>query len=141
MVDVSERVMSSEYASLVKELNPNFQVPKKPFRRMDYAEAIEYLKANEITKDDGSYYEFGEVDLHFFVNFSSDGLLVCYKWLKTVFQDIPEAPERKMTDKINEPIMLTRFPGGIKAFYMQPCPEDKRLTESVTDVLISEIFS
>jgi len=112
VVDVSERVMASEYASLVKELNPNFQVPKKPFRRMDYAEAIEYLKANEITKDDGSYYEFGE--------------------------DIPEAPERKMTDKINEPIMLTRFPGGIKAFYMQPCPEDKRLTESV-DLLMPNV--
>ena len=63
VVDVSERVMASEYAALVKELNPNFQVPKKPFRRMDYAEAIEYLKANEITKDDGSFYEFGEVYL------------------------------------------------------------------------------
>lgn len=61
--------MASEYASLVKELNPNFQVPKKPFRRMDYAEAIEYLKANEITKDDGSYYEFGEVKFFILITF------------------------------------------------------------------------
>jgi len=61
--------MASEYASLVKELNPNFQVPKKPFRRMDYAEAIEYLKANEITKDDGSYYEFGEVKFFILIKF------------------------------------------------------------------------
>jgi len=112
IVDVSERVMASEYAPLVLELNPDFKVPKKPFRRMDYAEAIEYLKANDITKEDGSFYEFGE--------------------------DIPEMPERKMTDKINEPIMLCRFPGGIKAFYMQPCADDKRLTESV-DVLMPNV--
>ena len=66
IVDVSERVMASEYAPLVLELNPDFKVPKKPFRRMDYAEAIEYLKANDITKEDGSFYEFGEVFYDFF---------------------------------------------------------------------------
>lgn len=44
-------------------------------------------------------------------------------------------PERKMTDQINEPIMLCRFPVEIKSFYMSKCPEDKRLTESV-DVLL-----
>lgn len=43
---------------------------------MNYAEAIEFLKENDIRKDDGSFYEFGE--------------------------DIPEMPERKMTDKMNE---------------------------------------
>ena len=40
-------------------------------------------------------------------------------------------PERKMTDKINEPIMLCRFPAGIKAFNIKRCPEDRQLTESV----------
>lgn len=60
-MDVSERVMSSPYANLVLELNPSFVVPKKPFRRMNYAEAITYLKDNNITKEDGSFYEFGEV--------------------------------------------------------------------------------
>jgi hypothetical protein len=32
---------------------------------MDYQEAIEYLRANDIRKDeDGSYYEFGDVSFY-----------------------------------------------------------------------------
>ena len=61
VVDVCDRVMKSEFGPLVKELNPNFEPPQKPFLRMNYSEAIEYLKANGITKDDGTFYEFGEV--------------------------------------------------------------------------------
>ena len=56
-------------------LSQDFTPPKRPFKRMNYSEAIVYLKENDIKKDDGTYYEFGE--------------------------DIPEAPERAMTDKIN----------------------------------------
>lgn len=47
-------------------------------------------------------------------------------------------PERKMTDQINKPIMLCRFPANIKSFYMQKCPEDPQLTESV-DVLLPNV--
>ncbi|XP_065223105.1 asparagine--tRNA ligase, cytoplasmic [Planococcus citri] len=107
--DVVDRVLKSPYKQLVKDLNPKFVPPQKPFKRMDYSEAIEFLRENNITKDDGSFYEFGE--------------------------DIPEMPERKMTDLINQPIMLCRFPAGIKSFYMSRCPENNELTESV-DVLL-----
>ncbi|CAK9804319.1 Asparagine--tRNA ligase, cytoplasmic [Anthophora plagiata] len=110
--DVVDRVLKSSLGHLVQELNPDFKVPKKPFKRMSYTDAIEYLRANNITKEDGTFYEFGE--------------------------DIPEMPERKMTDMINEPIMLCKFPAVIKSFYMQRCVDDKRLTESV-DVLLPNV--
>lgn len=102
---VVDRVLASPYGKIVKELNPNFAPPKKPFMRMKYADAIEYLRNNNIKKDDDTYYEFGE--------------------------DIPEAPERRMTDKIGVPIFLTHFPAEIKSFYMQRCTDDTRVTESV----------
>lgn len=105
--DLIERVVNDPVAGkILKELNPDFKQPKKPFKRMEYSDAIKYLKDNNITKEGGEYYEFGE--------------------------DIPEMPERKMTDQINEPIMLTKFPAGIKAFYMSRCKDDNNLTESVS---------
>ncbi|XP_004521427.1 asparagine--tRNA ligase, cytoplasmic [Ceratitis capitata] len=110
--DVVDRILKSPMGPLVHELNPEFKVPKRPFRRMNYADAIKWLKENNVTKDDGSFYEYGE--------------------------DIPEAPERKMTDTINEPIMLCRFPVNIKSFYMSKCAEDSNLTESV-DVLLPNV--
>lgn len=59
--DVTDRVLKSKLGYLIKELNPDFKMPKKPFKRMDYKDAIEYLRINNITKDDGTFYEFGEV--------------------------------------------------------------------------------
>ncbi|OUM57156.1 hypothetical protein PIROE2DRAFT_21530 [Piromyces sp. E2] len=107
--DVVDFVLKSPVGEYVYELNPDFKPPKRPFKRMEYAEAIQWLKDHDVKKEDGTFYEFGE--------------------------DIPESPERKMTDTINEPILLNKFPVEIKAFYMKKCPEDQRLTESV-DVLM-----
>jgi len=39
-----------------------FLPPKRPFKRLDYAEGIKWLKEHGVTKEDGSFYEFGEVD-------------------------------------------------------------------------------
>lgn len=104
--DVADRVCQDpQGAQLMKELHPEFVKPTRPFLRMQYTDAIKYLKEHNITKEDGTFYEFGE--------------------------DIPEMPERKMTDQIGKPILLNRFPAGIKAFYMAKCKDDSALTESV----------
>ena len=103
---------------IIKELNPKFVAPKKQFKRMNYSDAIIWLKERGIKKDvlNEKGEKVGEADYEF-------------------GEDIPESPERRMTDTINEPILLTRFPVEIKAFYMKKCKDDPRLTESV-DVLM-----
>jgi asparaginyl-tRNA synthetase len=109
-VDVIDSVMKNpEAAAMLKELNPDFKPPKRPFKRMDYVDAIKWLNEHNITKEDGSKFEFGD--------------------------DIPESPERRMTDTIGEPILLCRFPAEIKSFYMKRDAKDRRVTESV-DVLM-----
>ncbi len=43
----------------------DFKPPTRPFRRMNYVDAIKYLKEHDIKKEDGTYYEFGEVSVVF----------------------------------------------------------------------------
>ncbi|KAK9364154.1 hypothetical protein V1504DRAFT_443750 [Lipomyces starkeyi] len=101
-----------EIAAIVKKLNPNFVAPQLPFRRMTYESALEWLNEHGVPNEEGETFKFGD--------------------------DIAEAAERKMTDEINEPILLTRFPVEIKSFYMQKCADDPRVTESV-DVLMPNV--
>ena len=54
--DVVDRLLASPAADLIKKVNKNgFQKPTRPFKRMDYTDAIKYLKEHNITKDDGFY--------------------------------------------------------------------------------------
>jgi asparaginyl-tRNA synthetase len=100
-----------EIAGYIKELNPEFKAPTRPFKRMRYSDAIDWLNAQDppILNEEGNPHVFGD--------------------------DIAEAAERRMTDIINLPIFLTHFPVEIKAFYMKKDPADLRVTESV-DVLM-----
>jgi len=106
VVNVAERVLAKA-PEMLKSLNSKFEVPKRPFMRMDYSEAIEYCNDHGIYKDDDTQqrFEFGD--------------------------DITEKPERAMTDMIGRPIFLTRFPAHMKSFYMARCSDNKELTESV----------
>lgn len=98
-----------EIAGYINKLNPDFKKPSRPFRRMKYSDAIDWLREHDIPNEEGAPHQFGD--------------------------DIAEAAERKMTDIINQPIFLTHFPAEIKAFYMKKDAEDLRVTESV-DVLM-----
>ncbi|KAK4141634.1 uncharacterized protein C8A04DRAFT_38911 [Dichotomopilus funicola] len=109
---VVDKVLADETMSrYVKALNPDFQKPTRPFMRMKYEDAIEWLNKQDppIPNEEGNPHVFGD--------------------------DIAEAAERRMTDIINRPILLTHFPVEIKAFYMKKDPQDLRVTESV-DVLM-----
>ncbi|CAK4034309.1 Asparagine--tRNA ligase, cytoplasmic [Lecanosticta acicola] len=92
-------------AAMLQELNKDFKMPERPFKRMKYADAVEWLREHDIPNEEGQPHSFGD--------------------------DIAEAAERRMTDIINRPIFLTHFPVEIKAFYMQKDREDPRVTESV----------
>ena len=106
MCRVVEIVLSNpQSAKIIQELNPGFKAPERPFKRMRYSDAIDWLVAHDIKNEDGEPHKFGD--------------------------DIAEAAERKMTDIINRPIFLTHFPVEIKAFYMKKDPSDLRVTESV----------
>ncbi|GAB7324454.1 hypothetical protein MBLNU13_g08378t1 [Cladosporium sp. NU13] len=107
---VLEHVLANpRIAAMLKELNPNFKIPERPFKRMRYSDAIDWLREHDIPNEEGQPHQFGD--------------------------DIAEAAERRMTDIINKPIFLTHFPVEIKAFYMQKEKADPRVTESV-DVLM-----
>lgn len=106
VVDVATRLATGPFKDTLFSVNKNYKIPSKPFKRMNYSDAVKYCREHEIYKDKENkiHFEFGD--------------------------DIPEGPEREMTDQIGEPILLCRFTAEMKAFYMARCPEDNTLTES-----------
>jgi aspartyl/asparaginyl-tRNA synthetase len=114
---VVDKVLADEtMRGYMKTLNPGFQKPSRPFMRMKYADAIDWLNNQDepILNEEGKPHVFGD--------------------------DIAEAAERRMTDIINRPIFLTHFPVEIKAFYMKKDPNDLRVTESVDVLSMSTIL-
>ena len=85
-------------------------MPKKPFKRLKYADAIKFCNEHGIMNPDtNAPFKFGE--------------------------DITDQPERAMVAKIGECVLMTHFPAEMKSFYMSREPSDRTLTESV-DVLM-----
>ncbi|KAM0800606.1 asparaginyl-tRNA synthetase [Usnea florida] len=98
-----------ESAGYIHSLITSIKASTRPFMRMRYADAIEWLNEHKIATDEGESHAFGT--------------------------DISEAAERAMTDQIAVAVMLTHFPVPLKAFYIKKDATDPRVTESV-DVLV-----
>jgi asparaginyl-tRNA synthetase len=96
-------------AALIRQLNPSFTQPARPFRRMSYVDAIAWLNERGI--------EHPAEDADGTVIQDADGKPKMVP--HAIGDDIAEAAERQMTDEIGTPIFLHGFPAELKAFYMK----------------------
>lgn len=114
VIDVSQRAMTAMGDSILK-IHPDFRVPKGPFKRMTYYDAIKFCQEHDIKKKDATGAD------------TSEGY--------EIGDDLPESAERAMLDILKEPIFLIKFPVHIKSFYMPKDPKDAYVTLS-TDLLM-----
>lgn len=104
----------------IRRVHPTFtppKVPERPFKRVQYDDAIKYLMDERERKDEqveDSFFEYGD--------------------------DIPDKPERKVCTHFGkgDPIFLVKFPASLKSFYMEKCGDNKTLTNSC-DLLYPEV--
>ncbi|KAJ7772012.1 hypothetical protein DFH07DRAFT_734302 [Mycena maculata] len=118
-------------AALIKQLNPTFQPPVRPFMRLSYADAIAWLNEHGIQHPDE------DADGKAILDDKGQVKMVDH----AVGDDIAEAAERQMTDIIGTPIFLHGFPAELKAFYMKKIPAKeggKTFTESC-DLLMPNV--
>ena len=99
-------------AALIKQLNPDFKPPSRPFMRLSYEDAIDWLNKH------GIKHPAEDADSNAIKD--TDGQIQMVE--HAVGDDIAEAAERQMTDIIGTPIFLYGFPAELKAFYMKKTP-------------------
>ena len=96
-------------AALIRQLNPSFTPPARPFKRLAYVDAIAWLNEH------GILHEAEDADGNVIKDAAGEPKMVPH----AVGDDIAEAAERKMTDILGVPIFLHGFPAELKAFYMK----------------------
>jgi len=106
---VDKLLQNETTAVLIKQLNPSFTPPSRPFKRLSYVDAIAWLNEHGIQHD--------AEDAEGNVIKDAEGKPVQVD--HAVGDDIAEAAERKMTDIIGTPVFLHSFPAELKAFYMK----------------------
>lgn len=99
-------------AALIKQLNPNFTAPARPFLRMSYVDAIKWLNEH------GIQHEAEDADGNVILDEQGKPKMVDH----AIGDDIAEAAERRMTDILGVPMFLYGFPAELKAFYMKKMP-------------------
>ncbi|KAH0588692.1 Asparaginyl-tRNA synthetase, cytoplasmic [Termitomyces sp. J132] len=101
-----------ESAALIKQLNPKFKAPARPFMKISYVEAIEWLNEHKIQRPEE------DADGNVIKDEQGQVKMGPHK----VGDDIAEAAERQMTDIIGKPVFLHGFPAELKSFYMKKIP-------------------
>ena len=96
-------------AALIKQLNPTFARPARPFKRLAYVDAIAWLNEH------GIQHEAEDANGNVIKDADGNPTMVPH----AVGDDIAEAAERRMTDIIGAPVFLHSFPASLKAFYMK----------------------
>ncbi|GLB37831.1 putative asparaginyl-tRNA synthetase [Lyophyllum shimeji] len=99
-------------AALIKQLNPKFEPPARPFMRISYVEAIAWLNEHGIKRPEE------DAEGNVIKDESGQVKMVEHK----LGDDIAEAAERQMTDIIGKPVFLHGFPAELKSFYMKKIP-------------------
>jgi asparaginyl-tRNA synthetase len=122
-------------AGLIKSLNPSFQAPTRPFTRLNYVEAIDWLNQHQIQRPEEDSEGNPIKDEQ-----TGQSKMVDHK----VGDDIAEAAERQMTDIIGKPVFLYGFPAELKAFYMKkmdkkPGDGDKMVYTESCDLLMPNV--
>ncbi|PPQ64179.1 hypothetical protein CVT24_008552 [Panaeolus cyanescens] len=115
-------------AALIKQLNPKFEAPARPFMRLSYVDAIKWLNEHGIKRPaedkDGNPIKDDKDQI----------VMVDHE----VGDDIAEAAERQMTDIIGTPIFLHGFPAELKAFYMKKVPAEGEVKEGEKRFVFTE---
>ena len=101
-------------AALIRQLNPSFAPPARPFKRIAYVDAIAWLNER------GIEHEAGDAQGNVITDAEGKPKMVPH----AVGDDIAEAAERKMTDEIGTPVFLHSFPAALKSFYMKKHDDD-----------------
>lgn len=96
-------------AALIKQLNPNFTAPARPFLRLSYVDAIKWLNEH------GIQHEAEDAAGNVIKDAQGNAQMVDH----AIGDDIAEAAERRMTDILARPVFLYGFPAELKAFYMK----------------------
>ncbi|KAI0279119.1 asparaginyl-tRNA synthetase [Russula aff. rugulosa BPL654] len=112
---VDKLMQSESSAALIKQLNPSFTPPTRPFKRLSYVDAIAWLNEH------GIEHEAEDADGNVITDTEGKPTMVPH----AIGDDIAEKAERQMTDIIGTPIFLHSFPAGLKAFYMKKKKDDQ----------------
>jgi hypothetical protein len=107
-------MQSESSAALIKQLNPSFTPPTRPFKRLSYVDTIAWLNEH------GIEHEAEDADGNVIADAEGKPTMVPH----AIGDDIAEKAERQMTDIIGTPIFLHSFPAELKPFYMKKKDDD-----------------